>query len=208
MRRIDTALIQTGPGVPEWRFNRYQLGWAGPVKAGDDYRLVLLPPVVNRVLDLARFLLVALLIGVLIRNRPAAGRGRADGGGASARTAAATLAGILVAALLPAPPAASEAHAAEFPPPALLDELADRVLAEPECSPDCVSLQSVLVTADEREIRVFFELTALADVAVPLLERAPTGRRAPWRSTGRAPAPSAPARACWCRSMPAIAWLN
>ncbi len=174
VRRIDTALIQTGPGVPEWRFNRYQLGWGGPVTTGDEYRLVLLPPLVNRVLDLARFLLVALLIAVLIRNRPTSGRGQADAAGASAPTAVAVLASVLAATLLPASPAAGEAHAAEFPPPALLDELADRVLAEPECSPDCVSLQSVLVTADEREIRVFFELTALADVAVPLLERAPT----------------------------------
>ncbi len=160
----DTALIQTGPGVPDWRWNRYQVTWNGPVRPDQSHRLVLLPPLVNRGLDALRFLLVAGLAGLMIVNR----RRRAGSGGAGL---AASLA-IGLSMLLLAP--AEQGVAGEFPPPHLLEELERRVIEPPDCLPYCVNLQSVLVTADESRIRVFFELTALDDVAAPLLAPGPT----------------------------------
>lgn len=163
-RAADTALIQTGPGVPDWQWNRYDVSWNGPVRPEQVHRLVLLPPWINRGLDTLRFLLVAALAGILIVNR----RRRAGTGGAG-------LAASLAAALLVLPLASGEsAVAGEFPPPHLLGELERRVIEPPNCLPHCVNLQSVLVTADEARIRVFYELTALDDVAAPLLAPGPT----------------------------------
>ncbi|KAA3623602.1 MAG: hypothetical protein DWQ08_11350 [Proteobacteria bacterium] len=159
---LDTALIQTGPGVPEWNWNRYRLSWNGPVDAGQSYRLVLLSPMVNRVLDLLRLLLLTLFAALLI-----AGRGsQRPRHGDSSVAVSWFLAPLAAVALF----GAERAAAGDFPPPPLLEELRQRVIEAPACLPHCVSLESVLVTADDEFIRVFFELTVLENVAVPLLQ--------------------------------------
>ncbi len=163
-RAIDTALIQTGPGVPTWRWNRYQLAWNGPVSPGQSHRIVVLPPVVNRILDALRFLLSIALAAFMIVNRRR--WFSAPGAGVVASAVAFSLAASIAGT--------ERAVADDFPSPELLDELQRRVVEPPECLPYCVNLQSVLVTADEERIRVFYELTALDDVAVPLLLTSPT----------------------------------
>lgn len=67
LKRLDPdALTQTGPGLPDWRWNRVQLHWQGPVQAGQELRLVLIPPAGNLALAVLRLLLVAGLIFVLL----------------------------------------------------------------------------------------------------------------------------------------------
>ncbi len=161
-RAFDTTLVQTGPGVPDWNWNRYTLHFGGPVDADRGVRLVVLGPLANRVLDLARFVLVLAFLGILLVNRrpPAAG----DDASGAAGLAAAVAALALLPLLAPEP-----ALADEFPPPALLEELERRLVRPPDCLPHCVNLHSVLVTADDSELRIFYELTVLEEVAAPLL---------------------------------------
>ena len=67
LKRLDPdALTQTGPGLPDWRWNQVQLHWQGPVQAGQELRLVLIPPAGNLALAVLRLLLVAGLIFVLL----------------------------------------------------------------------------------------------------------------------------------------------
>jgi hypothetical protein len=44
-RYLPGALVQTGPGLPDWIWTRHELRFSGPVEAEDTFRLVLLGPV-------------------------------------------------------------------------------------------------------------------------------------------------------------------
>ena len=67
LKRMDPdALTQTGPGLPDWRWNQVQLHWQGPVQMGQELRLILVPPDLNLALAVLRLLLMAGLIFVLL----------------------------------------------------------------------------------------------------------------------------------------------
>ncbi len=106
-RQMDAgAVVQTGPGVPGWRWNVCTLSWSGPVTADQTVRLLLVSPWVERLLSLLRIAGVALLglalldLGGLARWGTGSG-GRAGGSGGEAAGAAA-LAALLLAAAAPA----------------------------------------------------------------------------------------------------------
>jgi hypothetical protein len=85
LQEIDPqAAIQTGPGVPNWRWRTYPLSWQGPVQAAQEVRLVLMPPGVTSAWRLASVALLAAALWLAVRGR---GRGpRAQGStGAGAR---------------------------------------------------------------------------------------------------------------------------
>lgn len=63
------AVVQTGPGVPSWEWTTIELDWSGPVAKDHRIDLWLIPPIVNRVLNLLRIVLV-LGLGVLLTMRP------------------------------------------------------------------------------------------------------------------------------------------
>jgi hypothetical protein len=60
------ALTQTGPGLPEWTWNRLDLAWNGPVLRDKYLQLLLMPPGVTRILNLLRVVLLAILAVVLL----------------------------------------------------------------------------------------------------------------------------------------------
>ena len=115
-RRGD-ALIQTGPGLPAWRWRSVQLRWNGPVDRSQQIRLWLISPIMNLTLGLVR---VALLLGLIViffdlRNWR--------------RHVPASLAGIaaillvMAIGLAPARPLHAETTGHGFPPQPLLDNL-------------------------------------------------------------------------------------
>jgi len=71
-----TAVVQTGPGLPEWSWTTVALRWHGPVERGQRLRLFLIPPALNFVLAFLRVALLALLslclLGVPRSFRPGA----------------------------------------------------------------------------------------------------------------------------------------
>ena len=67
LQRLDPdALTQTGPGLPDWRWNGVQLHWQGPVQASQEMRLFLVPPGGNLTLAVLQLLLVAGLAFLLL----------------------------------------------------------------------------------------------------------------------------------------------
>jgi hypothetical protein len=60
------ALIQTGPGLPDWKWSSFTLKWNGPVERKQDVHLWLISPAVNLVLSLLRVILLAVLVYGLI----------------------------------------------------------------------------------------------------------------------------------------------
>jgi hypothetical protein len=130
------AVIQTGPGIPDWHFRTWTLSWSGPVHRDHRIRLFLLSPLTNAMLSLVRVgltgLLAYVLLLLLVKQAglpPTTTVAKKPG-----RVAAATG---LVMALCCLP----KTTRAEFPPQPLLDELRLRASSPPSCEPDCVTVQ-------------------------------------------------------------------
>ena len=99
------AVVQTGPGVPNWSWNSYGLGWTGPVKSDQTIRLWLVSPGMNRLLTLVRLLLMLLLaVRLLI-----------DGGSRASRPSPAGAAAVAAAPPLRAGRAARRARRTRSP---------------------------------------------------------------------------------------------
>ncbi|MBW2145124.1 MAG: hypothetical protein JRG75_12115 [Deltaproteobacteria bacterium] len=62
MIQDPNALIQTGPGLPDWKWRSYSMKWNGPVESLQQVRLWMLSPPVNLVLAFVRVALLAFLI--------------------------------------------------------------------------------------------------------------------------------------------------
>jgi len=58
--------------------------------------------------------------------------------------------------------------AAEFPPPALLDELKARLVQPPECHPDCAAIQSLTLALGDDRWEMRLEVHAQSPVGIPV----------------------------------------
>lgn len=190
LTRIDpTARVQTGPGLPAWTWRSHELRLQGPVASEQSLHLVLLPPWGSALWSLASVVLLALALWrctglppgaasaslrrLVTRAAPAAlvicaGIGAAPDGSAATPPPAPRS--------MPAPQVAAEDYP-PTPPPAILDELRERLIAPPECMPACAELARLAIVADERRVQLRLELHAQADVAVPL-----PGQATQWRA--------------------------
>ena len=164
--------VQTGPGLPDWRWQSAALRWSGPVAADERLRLWLLPPWGTRLLLLAGLgLLLAMGARVFVAGNGGRGKaGTAEPGeisspaaGAATTALAVLLPGFLAALLLAAPPSAR----AEWPSPELLQELRARLTEPPDCQ-RCGDLAALALTVKDDDLRLRLTLHAQADTAVPL----------------------------------------
>ena len=160
-RYVPGALVQTGPGLPDWEWNRYTLSWGGPIEVEQTFRMVVFGPWRVGAWRLASVLMVLTLLWALTRSRfklpPNLFRP-----GASA--AAGWL--LLAATLLPYPSGAQVTS--EFPSPQLLEELRNRLSEPAPCHPGCAELTQVLVELDGTSMRLELELAVQDAVAVPM----------------------------------------
>jgi hypothetical protein len=159
LTQIDPfAAVQSGPGLPQWSWDSVSLRWSGPVEQGTRLRLWLLPPWAGLILAFARVFLLALLLLRLLAPRGGGLRGIASL--LPARSAAAVFFAFQLA--LPA-------HAAgELPSPELIEKLRAGLTAPPACHPDCAASPRLLVEASASTLRLRQEITAAANVGVPL----------------------------------------
>lgn len=59
LQQVDpNAVVQTGPGLPNWKWSDWQLRWSGPVRRDHRVELVLLSPLTNLALAILRVLLL------------------------------------------------------------------------------------------------------------------------------------------------------
>jgi hypothetical protein len=159
LREYDAnTVVQTGSGVPDWRWRSVTLAWNGPVARDQQLRLWLLPPHLNLALAFIRVLfLVTLLLAVF----GAFGRRRERVG---MKVGAVT--GLLL--VLGAGALAPMTARADTPSPEMLTELKARLTEAPECLPGCVTSPRMRIEASEKGLRIVQELHVAAPVAVPL----------------------------------------
>jgi hypothetical protein len=153
------ALVQTGPGLPEWEWRAVRVGFRGPVEPDQTVRLWLAGRGLNALLALARVALVSLLLLRLL-SLPAA---------RLPTRLRPLLAALALASLVPAALAASPRVArAETPSPEVLAELKRRLLEKPDCFPACVSVGRLDLAVTPRALRARLEVGAQAATALPL----------------------------------------
>ncbi|MCC6274144.1 MAG: hypothetical protein IT572_11840, partial [Deltaproteobacteria bacterium] len=150
--------VQTGPGLPTWSWNRFELRWNGPVEKSQELTLFLVPPAVNFLLAVLRVVLLALLV-LCVLGLP----GTFWPNFLKARKVA-TAAVLLAVALSLAPRAAR----ADYPSKELLDELRERILQNPECFPDCASVSRMQLNVAGNQLRAVLEIGVEGVTAVPL----------------------------------------
>ncbi len=161
-RYAPNALVQAGPGLPDWQWQRYTLRWSGPVEAGQAYSLVIAPPWLMSVWRILSVLLMALLAARFVAEAlqkslklPAGlrvGRGNAVG--------------LAILALLIAIPAGSAR--ADIPNAALLEELRSRLTEPPECLPRCAEFVAARVNVEADRLTIEIDVHASIDAVVPL----------------------------------------
>ena len=154
------ARIQTGPGVPEWKWRAVSFGWNGPVSAAQQVKPVLISLTLERVLTVLRVALLLALAAVLLGARKLTGAVfRASG-----KTAA------LLALLCTI---ASASAQTPIPDAATLDKLRERLLEVSDAYPNAADIPSVSLTLSERKIVIDAEIHAAVRTAVPLPGRLP-----------------------------------
>ena len=159
------ALIQTGPGLPKWKWHTFTMKWNGPVDRDQNVRLWLLTPGMNLILALGRVFLLAVLIGCLMGFR--------QWKMPSGRFIFTTVLGCL---LLMAGPAAEAKKSDGFPPTELLNEFRERLLEKPDCLPKCAESPRMELTATSDSLTLLLEVHAAVKTAIPL-----PGSLASWR---------------------------
>ena len=165
--RVDPqAVVQTGPGIPRWAWDRYTLTWNGPVASTHEMRLILLPPWADMLLSILRVLGLVFL-GLRFcdprRNR----KPRAPDAAAPPPPAAAAAVALLGFAVLGVGLTASTASA-ETPSAAVLAELEQRLTAPPECGQSCVEVPELVIRATDSGLRATMTVHARADIAFRL----------------------------------------
>jgi hypothetical protein len=155
--------VQTGPGLPTWRWRQAVFNWAGPVAAEQRIRLTLLPPWATRFLMIVG---VGLMFAMLVRALVA----RSWRLSSSAAT-------MMSLGLIPLLTGFAPEVRADMPTPSLLKELRARLTAPPDCQPQCAKLSNLRVQVSGNALRFEADLHSQVATAVPLPR--PIGRLTP-----------------------------
>ncbi|EPJ54411.1 MAG: hypothetical protein OFPI_06580 [Osedax symbiont Rs2] len=171
-------VVQTGPGMPSWRWNSVNINVSGPIIEGQSIELTITPPWVNRSLNLLRIVLFVLLAYLLWRRQSHNGSDTGSTSEADAVTPeqpntvanpAASASLLLVSAVLVFSGLGSnQALAADFPSQQMLQEYYQRLNQAPVCQPDCLAINRLNVQASETEIVLNMTVSVLAKAPLRL----------------------------------------
>ncbi|NCC25701.1 MAG: hypothetical protein EOM25_10985, partial [Deltaproteobacteria bacterium] len=149
------ALVQTGPGLPDWSWRSLHLSWNGPVNPDQTMQLWILGPTPNRLLGLLRCLLLLAAGALIIRPR--------DIRPARSAFSFSTTAVALLALLVHAP-----AQARDFPDQNMLNTLKQRLLQAPPCFPNCLALATTTLTVHDGALSLDMDVQAQSALVMPL----------------------------------------
>ena len=151
--------LQTGPGIPAWRYLQYGYSWSGPVEATDTVRFLIIGPLLFALWRIAGVLMLALWLVSLVQHawqiKLRLPIKRSD-----------VQAAVLL--LLALGTLQGGNALAETPGSELLTELGNRLKAQPACFPSCATLVAANISVNGERLIVELEGSALANVAVPV----------------------------------------
>ena len=156
------AAVQTGPGKPTWSWGQVDIQFTGPVEAERTLGIYWLPPWANCLLAFLRLFLLAGLMGWVVPLT----RGVLRQFGEVAAPALTFFLPVTLIAMLGAMPRIAQAQM--FPDAQMLNELQQRLITEPACSPDCATIPRLFLEATPSLLRLRLEVVAAAETAIPL----------------------------------------
>ena len=119
------AKVQTGPGLPQWQWRQVYLSWNGPVNQGQTVDMIFLSPWLNKVLNVARVILLAIFSLCVIRGKGGLGVPSIPPGSTGI---------VLIPILLMG---GIDVSRADIPDRTVLKQLREKLLSPPECLPSC-----------------------------------------------------------------------
>lgn len=160
-RYAPDAMLQTGPGIPNWSYLTYRLRWSGPVDQQQTVRLTIVPPPLLSVWRIFGLVAAAALIVSLVRLMYGVPRNWRLPPWQS--TAVAVLL-VCIAASAFAPRVQ-----AQTPDPGVLSELKKRLSTPAKCVPDCVEavMATVIVAGDRLEVQMDVHAQASVTFGIP-----------------------------------------
>ena len=155
------ANIQTGPGLPNWQWQRIPLNWNGPVAESQRIQFTLAGPMLNLSLNFLRILLLLLLAWRFAQWRslqlPAP------------KTAGAAVMILFGLSLGGAPePLKAQTAGSGFPPQAVLEQLEQRLIQPPDCLPHCADIQRMYLELEESTLSARLLVHAEENSIIPL----------------------------------------
>lgn len=153
-------MIQTGPGLPDWEWNKIHLRWNGPVNPEQNISFLFITPLANTILAFVRVLLLTLLIGGFLKKFLLSDTNKKNLPKSTVLAIFFCL--ILSATLQP------QSVQAEVPPAEILNELQSRLLAPPKCADQCVTINSCTINSNDDLLEVVLQLDSLVQSAVAL----------------------------------------
>ncbi len=153
------ALIQTGPGLPSWKWTSIPMTWNGPVNKDQQIRLWLISPPVNMILSFVRVILLAFMIIGILDLRAIWQKMKTN-----LNTIAISASLFVVFTGI----AHAQTDAALFPPQELLKQYQDRLLEKADCFPQCADSPRMTMTIQPKHLRILLEIHAATRTAVAL----------------------------------------
>lgn len=154
------AMIQTGPGLPNWTWRRYAIQWDGPVQENQTIEITLISPAWHRLLNIMRILLVISLVWRLF-DRPGG-----DGWRWSHYMPTRALGNWCLLPLLII--GAVQDARADYPSAALLEDLKKHLLKPADCLPQCATIESLHIKLSGDSLLMTVKAHASKEVALPL----------------------------------------
>ncbi|MBN1907663.1 MAG: hypothetical protein JW927_21480 [Deltaproteobacteria bacterium] len=158
MLQDPKALIQTGPGLPQWQWHSYDMRWNGPVDSSQNISIWLISPFINLILSFVRIILIVILTLIIIEIKNIKVGGMKAG---------ATVL-LLIFMLIPLSENSFAQERGDFPPQAMLNELRNRLLEKDDCFPYCADSPQMDIITDKDNLRIIFRVHASTETAVPL----------------------------------------
>ncbi|NOQ64486.1 MAG: hypothetical protein GQ582_08240 [Methyloprofundus sp.] len=156
LKQLDPdAQLQTGPGLPQWQWKQITLSWNGSVDSQQQIKFWYLNPTASLVLNFVRLLTVIILSLLML--------GFIKQDFKFKRPSLAVNLCVLLLFILPITPVA-----ADYPSPALLKELQQRLLKAPDCLPSCAQIASMALAIDKHTLTLTLQAHAQEKVAIPL----------------------------------------
>lgn len=141
------AQIQTGPGIPKWSWGNITFGWEGPVDKGQTLRLIAISPWLNRLLTLARLVLLLLMAACFLDLKNQSGN--SPWSGLKSFFGKSVTASLLIGSLFFS---SQNVKAEDFPDKQLLGELKEYLKKPHDCYPKCGSVEKMSLDYDKSSL--------------------------------------------------------
>lgn len=158
-RYQEGVVVQTGPGMPAWNWNKVYVNWPDPVAAEQSVQMVITPPWVNRLLNLIRIALFLMLSYLFLSKQNILKL--------KVKTISTNLL-IIGFALFFSSLNTKPLYADDFPTKELLDEYYQRLSEAPTCAPTCSAYNFVDITANPQSVKLNMTVATIAKVPVAL----------------------------------------